>query len=257
LLFLFTIEFFPQIRSKVFQPTPVELNEIQFQFGETTMTIACEIFLTYSDEKVNVDKSSVKCGNPKNKTEVTSRKKDIENPNASLAKPIATESPSKPEIVEQCKKDLRARTGFVFTVCVEFTLVRDETIEAKITASKIARRPTKRTIQDANNLVNLTEFQSITNLKPSVKDKIVESLVIDLTKFSRHEAAAEGVRFKRRWRQSTACTDKLARDSRLLNTVFNSVRTTLAPQNASLDGPRRTKRQISNSLTLDMVFVGF
>ena len=122
-------------------------------------------------------------------------------------------------------------------------------VERRITRAAISS-PSNFSIEESNSLINLTNFQSITNLANSTKDQLVENLVISLSVFARHEKLAESVRFRRRWVQSNTFTDRLARDSRLLTTVKTSVEETLASGEAVA---ARIKRQISNSHTLDMV----
>ena len=73
--------------------------------------------------------------------------------------------------------------------------------------------------------------------------------MVDLAKFVCHEESAEQQRFKRRWVQSNLFTDRLARDSRLLETVASSVHDSLET------GSQRTgdSHGHDNSVTQDMV----
>ena len=89
----------------------------------------------------------------------------------------------------------------------------------------------------------------MTSLTSALRDHIVENLVVDLAKFVRHEESAEQQRFKRRWVQSNLFTDRLARDSRLLETVASSVHDSLET------GSQRTgdSHGHDNSVTQDMV----
>ena len=136
-------------------------------------------------------------------------------------------------------------------MCLELPEISESEsfVKRKITRAAISSQ-SNFSIEESNSLINLTNFQSITDLASTTKDQLVENLVISLSVFARHEKLAESVRFRRRWVQSNTFTDRLARDSRLLTTVKTSVEETLASGKAVA---ARIKRQISNSHTLDMV----
>ena len=71
-----------------------------------------------------------------------------------------------------------------------------------------------------------------------MKEILVTNLELDLAKFSLYEEKEKKQRFIRPWVQSSPLTDRLGRNSRLLNTVFNSVEKSLETQARASTGPQ-------------------
>ena len=236
----------------------------------------CQVFLTYSDFEVDLVLSSASCLHSSVQTFEMRQKevvlKTTEIPIAVIPQNFGQKTtvsptklppkttvrstklpPTKPP-TSTCVKNVRAKTGFTFKLCLDMServecVAPPCFVKRNITGVEIQSRGNV-SIKGSNSLINLTNFQSITNLANTTKDQLVENLVLSLSVFARHEELAESVRFRRRWVQSNTFTDRLARDSRLLTTVKTSVEETLGSGEAVAS---RIKRQISNSHTLDMV----
>ena len=108
----------------------------------------------------------------------------------------------------------------------------------------------------------------MSGLDPFLKEKLLKNLKLDLAKFSLYEEAEKKQRFIRPWVKSSPLTHRLGRNSRLLNTVVNSVKNSLGrqvsalldPQVSAALGPQLeaiTEDQLSNDATgtLDKVWV--
>ena len=113
----------------------------------------------------------------------------------------------------------------------------------------LVSKPLDFPIEAINTLINLTNFESITDLDSTTNDALVENIFVRVSRFASHEELAESVRFQRGWVQSNTFTDRLARDGRLLTTVQTAVKQIVGSGRKG----ERVKRQISNSQTLDEV----
>ena len=66
----------------------------------------------------------------------------------------------------------------------------------------------------------------------------MKNLEKDLAKFAIYEEAEGKQRYIRPWVQSSPLTDRLGRNSRLLTTVVNSVKSVLGPHYQTSTGPQ-------------------